>query len=411
MTNISIVVTDMSYFPFTVMSSKSRVKTTYTFNNKPTLIRGGAEYFSVMEEMIGNAKHIIQLHVYIFEEDYTGKRICNKLIDASRRGIKVQVLLDGYASGGLSADFKNNLRKNGVSLRFFEPILRGGNFYFGRRLHHKILAVDAEVALVGGINISNKYNDLPGEPAWLDWAIKVEGDVAFELYKLCDQLYAKKINNSIERMSYVKKYGEKLHCPIRIRRNDWVMNKNQISASYMEIFNNAQREIIIMSSYFIPSSFFKHNILKALKRGVNIKLILAGISDVGIAKYAERYLYRWAVRHGIEIYEYKHNILHGKMAICDSRIVTIGSYNINDISALASIELNLDVEEPKFAKHSHAIFSKIIAQDCTRIMPMMVINSFSKLERLTQWISYETVRFLFTLFTFYFTRQKRTSSS
>lgn len=395
------------------MSSKSRVKTTYTFNNKPTLIRGGREYFSIMEEMIENAKHTIQLHVYIFEDDHTGRSIAQKLINASKRGVKVQMLLDGYASRGLSTAFKNELRNSGINLRFFEPILKGGNFYFGRRLHHKILVADARTVLVGGINISDKYNDLPGSPAWLDWAIKVEGDVAFELHKLCDQLHTKRPNDSIgqakKRIDH--QYKENLHCPIRIRRNDWVMNKNQISASYMEMFKNAQREIIIMSSYFIPSTFFRHNILKAVNRGVTIKLILAGISDVGIAKYAERYLYRWAVRHGIEIYEYKHNILHGKVAICDSRIVTIGSYNVNDISALASIELNLDVEEVEFAKHVHSNFSKIIEHDCTRVMPMTVINSFSKIERLTQWISYETVRFLFTLFTFYFTRQKRTSSS
>lgn len=393
------------------MSSKSRIKTTYTFNNKPALIRGGKEYFSIMEDMIEKAQQSIQLQVYIFEQDSTGESVANKLIQASSRGVKVQMLLDGYASRGLSASFKNKLRASGIQLRLFEPILKGGNFYFGRRLHHKIMVTDADAALVGGINISDKYNDKPGEPGWLDWAIKVEGDAAYELYKLCNHFYAKKPSDKIhidrKKINHLSK--EELHCPIRIRRNDWVMNKNQISASYMEMFKHAQKEIIIMSSYFIPSAFFKHNILKALKRGVKIKLILAGISDIGIAKYAERYLYRWAVRNGIEIYEYKHNILHGKVAISDSRIVTIGSYNINDISALASIELNLDVEEAVFAAHVYNTFNSIIQNDCVRVLPLTVIRSFSTIERLAQWVSYETVRLLFTLFTFYFTKQKRTS--
>ena len=395
------------------MSSQSRIKTTYTFNNKPELIRGGKEYFSIMEEMIEKAQQSIQLQVYIFEQDSTGESIANKLIEASSRGVKVQMLLDGYASRALSTNFKNKLRASGIQLRLFEPILKGGNFYFGRRLHHKILVTDASTALVGGINISDKYNDIPGEPGWLDWAIKVEGDTAYELYKLCNLFYAKKPNDRIhvDRKNSTRLRKEDIHCPIRIRRNDWVMNRNQISASYMEMFKHAQKEIIIMSSYFIPSAFFKHNILKALKRGVKIKLILAGISDIGIAKYAERYLYRWAVRHGIEIYEYRHNILHGKVAISDSRIVTIGSYNINDISALASIELNLDVEDPVFASLVYNTFNSIIQNDCVRVLPLTVIRSFSAIERLAQWVSYETVRLLFTLFTFYFTKQKRTSSS
>jgi cardiolipin synthase len=184
------------------------------------------------------------------------------------------------------------------------------------------------------------------------------------------------------------------------------MGRNEISASYMEMFRNAHREIIIMSSYFIPSLFFRNNIIKALKKGVKIKLILAGISDVGIAKHAERYLYRWALRHGIELYEYKHNILHGKIAVADGKIVTIGSYNINDISALASIELNLDVEDLAFSTVVHQELMKIIDNDCSRISPISIIRFYHPIERLLQWISYETVRLLFTLFTFYFAKKR-----
>jgi cardiolipin synthase len=174
----------------------------------------------------------------------------------------------------------------------------------------------------------------------------------------------------------------------------------------MEMFKNARREIIIMSSYFIPSLFFRNNIIKALKKGVKIKLILAGISDVGIAKYAERYLYRWAVRHGIEIHEYNHNILHGKIAVADGKMVTIGSYNINDISALASIELNLDVEDGTFSKDVHQQLMKIIGNDCSRISPISIIRTYRASERILQWISYETVRLLFNLFTFYFSKKR-----
>jgi cardiolipin synthase len=198
-----------------------------------------------------------------------------------------------------------------------------------------------------------------------------------------------------------------LHCPIRIRRNDWVMNLNQISASYMEMFKHAQQEIIIMSSYFIPSNFFRINIIKCLKRGVRIRLILAGTSDVGISKYAERYLYSWAIRHGIEIHEYKNNILHGKVAVCDARMVTIGSYNVNDISALASIELNMDVEDSLFAETVHKTLSRIIDQECKRVNPVSTQTTYGPIERLMQWVAYETFRFVFFLFTFYFTRSKK----
>lgn len=390
------------------MSSASKIKTSFTFRNNPALIKGGNTYFSTLYEMIDNAKQTIQLQVYIFEEDETGNHVAAKLISAALRKVQVQVLLDGYASRGLSTGFKNSMRESGIKLRFFEPILKGGNYYFGRRLHHKIIVCDGITSMVGGINISDRYNDVPGEPAWLDWAIKVEGEASYELFKLCNLFFAKKPEDMVvlKKQEIVHAMNNNTHCPIRLRRNDWVMGKNQISASYLEMFRNAKNEIVIMSSYFIPSSFFRNHMIKALKRGVKIKLILAGISDVGIAKYAERYLYRWAVRHGIEIHEYRHNILHGKVAVSDGRFVTIGSYNINDISALASIELNLDVEDAAFAGTVHQKLIEVVQKDCMRISPISIIRTYKRSERLLQWISYETVRLLFNLFTFYFAKNK-----
>lgn len=390
------------------MSSATKIKTAFTFYNKAELIRGGRSYFSTLHDMIDNASKSIQLQVYIFEEDDTGKEVASRLIKAANRGVKVQVLLDGYASKGLSNGFKNSMRETGIQLRFFEPIFKRGNYYFGRRLHHKIVVCDGILSLIGGINISDRYNDMPGAPAWLDWAIKVEGEVSFELFKLCNQCFSKKPEDwlVLVKQEIMNALDTNLHCPIRIRRNDWVMGRNEISASYMEMFRNARHEIIIMSSYFIPSPFFRKNIIKALKKGVKIKLILAGISDVGIAKHAERYLYRWAVRHGIEIHEYNHNVLHGKIAVADGKIVTIGSYNINDISALASIELNLDVQEIAFSGVVHEQLMKIVDNDCNRISPISIIRSYRLSERILQWICYETVRLLFNLFTFYLTKKR-----
>ena len=393
------------------MYSNSKIKSSYTFHNTVNLLKGGLPYFSTLIELIDNATSSLQMQFYIYEDDATGIDIANHLIQAAKRGVIVQILLDGYASRKLSPNFKKKLRSNGIRLRFFEPILKSKKFYFGRRLHHKIVVADGQRALVGGINISDRYNDTPGQSAWLDWAIYVKGEAAYELYKICDQFYSKNSEENIhlDIEAIMKSSDTKTNTPLRIRRNDWVMNKNEISASYMNMFKQAEHSIIIMSSYFIPGAFFKRNIIKALSRGISIKLILAGISDIGIAKYAEKYLYRWALRHGIEIYEYKHNILHGKIAVSDNSFVTVGSYNINDISALASIELNVDIENKDFATSVSRILTNIIENECERVSPLKAIKSFSLLEQVTHWVSYELFRITFTLFTFYFRKNRRHS--
>ena len=388
------------------MSFSRKIRSSYTLKNKVTLISGGGPFFSTMKDMIINARHSIQLQVYIFEADQTGSDIANLLIEAALSGKKVQVLLDGYASRNIPATLVAGMRSAGIRLRFFEPLFRSKHFYFGRRMHHKILVCDGTVAMVGGINISDRYNDLPGSPAWLDWAVKIEGEAALELQKICNRLHAKRDDEWIDNDASVESILNNIepNCPVRIRRNDWVKNLNQISATYMEMLRKANQEIIIMSSYFIPSSFFRHQMMHALKKGVKIKLILAGRSDVGMAKHAERFLYQWALRNKIEIHEYRHNILHGKIAVCDSSRVTLGSYNVNDISAKASLELNVDIDEVHFAQEVEQALSNIIATQCNQVLPTR--KGMSLLEQLTNWVSYEIYKTVFTLFTFYFRREK-----
>lgn len=388
-----------------VMALKKKYNySNYSIHNKATLIRGGLAYFTALKEIIRHAQSSIHLQTYIYEQDETGEEIALELINASYRGVMVYVLLDGYASRNLSDDFINRFKDAGIHFRFFEPVLRSNSFYFGRRLHHKVLVADAQVALVAGINISNRYNDLPGDTAWLDWAIKVEGEAATALFKICVTLWVKfpkevKKIISKEKMPIV---DTMLHCAVRVRRNDWVTRKNEISRSYLEMFKKANREIIIMSSYFLPGRLFRKNLRMAVKRGVRIKLILAGASDVWVSKQAERYMYRWLFRNGIEIYEYPHNILHGKLAVYDSSWVTGGSYNVNNISAYASIELNLDIKDNSFANNVSITLHDIIDKECVRVTEHEYDVAYNIFERFLQYLSYVTFRLIFFLFTFYF---------
>lgn len=153
---------------------------------------------------------------------------------------------------------------------------------------------------------------------------------------------------------------------------------------------------------FLPGKIFRKSLSRACKRGVHIKVILAGPSDVMVAKHAERYMYRWLFKNNIEVYEYQPNILHGKIAACDSKWITIGSYNVNNISAYASMELNLDIHNECFAREVEKTIDSIILNDCIRV-PEQIFNSQNHFFlNLWQKLCYELIRVLFYLFTFYF---------
>ncbi|PHX73681.1 MAG: hypothetical protein CK547_07155 [Chitinophagaceae bacterium] len=106
------------------MYSNRQIKSSYTFHNNVTLLKGGLPYFSKLIDLIDNARSSLQLQFYIYEEDDTGIEIANHLIQAVGRGVIVQMLLDGYALRSLSTNFKKTLRSHGIRLRFFEPILK-----------------------------------------------------------------------------------------------------------------------------------------------------------------------------------------------------------------------------------------------------------------------------------------------
>ncbi|MDF2189528.1 phospholipase D-like domain-containing protein [Paraflavitalea sp. CAU 1676] len=377
------------------------------------LIRGGKEYFTLLLSLIEQAERFIHLQVYIYDEDDTGRAVAEALMAAAKRGVAVYLLPDGYASQNMSKPFIKTMEEAGIRFRYFQPILKSDFFYFGRRLHHKLLVIDGRHSLVGGINISNKYNDGFGHPAWLDWALYSEGDIVPELVRVSLELWTRfrKDRRSLLWQADAPEKRIKQVCPIRLRRNDWVQKRSQITTSYLEMFKDARSHIYIMSSYFLPGMLLRKKMARAARRGVKIRLVLAGISDVKLAKHAERYIYRWIFKNNIEVYEYNHSVLHAKIATYDGKWCTIGSYNVNNISAFASIELNLDVHQEAIARSMQGEIECIIREDCERITEEDFRTRYNFFKRLFQHGCYQVVRVLFFLFTFYFKQRSFKSAN
>ena len=389
---------------------KKQPSSAYTLHNKVKLVRAGTAYFSLLHKMIEGAKEIIHLQLYILEEDETGQKVVEALLAATKKGVKVYLMADAYASHSLSKQFVKKIEDGGINFRFFQPFFKSRYFYIGRRMHHKLFVADAKYCLVGGINIGDRYNDMPEQKAWLDFALYAEGEIAREICQLAVKMW--KGFAGTTRIPACKAAGEHFtfspeECSeVMMRRNDWVSSKMEISKTYKEMFATASSHITILCSYFMPGNLMKKNILRATKKGVRIRVIMAGRSDIALAKNAERFMYDWLLRNKVEIYEYNKNILHGKLAVCDDKWMTIGSYNINNISAYASIELNLDIKNIALAKHTMGILEEIIANDCVPVTKEDVRKSRNIFKQFAHWCSYEFIRVMFFLFTFYFKQRK-----
>jgi cardiolipin synthase len=386
----------------------------YTHHNKVRLVHGGADYFSTILELIDGARFTIHLQTYIFDADETGKLVSAALLRAAGRKVDIFVLLDGYASQHLSRHMIDEWKAAGIHFRWFWPLVKSKHFYLGRRMHHKVIVVDAARGMAGGVNISDRYNDIGGRKAWLDRALLVEGQAALKLHVVCQDMWKKaywKAAPKKENFTHLPAYIPEDECMVRVRRNDWVMGRNEISRSYVEMFREAKSHIIVLSAYFLPGKILRKYMVQAADRGVAIKIVVGSISDVKISRLGEQFMYRWLFRNKMEVYEYQDTILHGKLATYDGVWMTDGSYNVNRISAYASVELNLDVRDPVFAMKVEEELEAIIRDHCKRIVPEEYFHRIGLWKRFGQRLAYEMIRVIFFLFTFYFRQEKETGPS
>jgi cardiolipin synthase len=370
--------------------------------NELQLVHSGNDYFDRLVQLIDLCKETLHFQTYIFDEDATGKRVAEALKRATKRGVSVDLLLDGFGSKNLSETFIRELKTAGIEVRFFAPLFSTQSIYLGRRMHHKIVVADKHKALVGGINIADKYCGTNTEPAWLDYAIYIEGIACNELNTLCIKMYSFKnrlIQNNIKR--FISTTAEKpspekdSYYQIQIKQNDRLRGKNQISQSYIKAIANAKKSIYITGSYFLPGRRLRKALINASERGVEVNLILAGVSDVPLFKAATTWLYDLLFRHKITIHEWNTSVLHGKVAIVDNNWATIGSFNLNHLSAYGSIELNIDTANEAFINEFKQHLISVIKTGCERALPEKQNNSI--IAKLKRWFAYKSTRWAIKL--------------
>ena len=359
------------------------------------LVRSGEDYFLRLEMLIDRAEKEIHLQTYIFENDDTGNRIASCLKKAAQRKVKVYVLLDAYGSAALPDSFAQDLVQHGILLRFFSPLFSLNNFYIGRRMHHKIAVADEKIALIGGINIANKYHGTTGSEPWLDYAVQLNCPAAENLQKLCSDYFFKKGSS--------KKIPPVLHSAGRalvgILQNDWLQQKTEVCDAYTNAFIHAEKEIVIIGSYFLPGSRIAKALKKACKRGIKTTVILAGISDVPLVRRATEHLYFSFLNHHMRIFEWNKSVVHGKAAVVDNKWSTVGSFNLNSLSCYGSIEMNVEVHSVEFAENLRADF-EIVISECSEITKGSLRQRAGIFNKLGNWIFYQMVRTIMLFLTF-----------
>jgi cardiolipin synthase len=289
------------------------------------LLDGGRQTYPRMLHAVARAKKTVLLEVYSFAFVGIGARFVEALGHAAGRGVDVQVVLDGWGSARGGRAIAAALRESGCTVRIHNRlrVLFAGRF--GRN-HRKILIVDDEVAFLGGINIGDENLGNEARAGWADLALEIRGPQSERLGKLIRGEALRPIDSSLR--LYICGPG-----------GGWRLRQRYLSA-----FANARRQIHLAHGYFLPDLGVIRALTAASRRGVQVRLLLAGQSDVPLARAATRSVHRRLLAAGVNIHEWNGSVLHAKVAAVDGRLLLVGSFNLDPFS-LANMETLVEVDD------------------------------------------------------------------
>lgn len=347
------------------------------------LIDSGRQRLESILQLIDGATASLRLLFYMFSEDEAGEAVLDALVRAAKRGVGVDLLIDGFGSSHVSADYFEPLREAGGRCRLFHPSY--GRRYLIRN-HQKMAIADGERALIGGANIDIHYLEDDGEERWRDLWLRVEGPAAGQLADYFDDINAwtggrhhrfRDLRRIIQRHSHGKgAVSWRFSGPMR-RRNPW-------PGTIAREIDQGHR-LDIMVAYFSPSWAMLRRIGRLELRG-RARIINAAKSDNSATIAAARHTYHRLLRRGVEIFEYQPARLHTKLYVVDD-IVHLGSSNFDFRSLYLNLEMMLRVEDAAFAAQMREFIDGEVS-DCIPITPNVHRQRATIWRRFKWWLSH-----------------------
>ncbi|MCL2104653.1 MAG: cardiolipin synthase [Kiritimatiellaeota bacterium] len=299
----------------------------------------------------------IHLTTYIFNDDAVGKRLMEVLVERARAGVTVRVLYDAFGSAGASLRGFFWRRRNVPNLQivgFTQADILKRKFQLNLRNHRKILIIDGTIGFIGGGNFHAVYLRKSDRPSIIDYHFQVTGPILSELQYtfLRDWFYM--TDTPVETLLHP------VHFPLLIRMGNCVARLQNSSPTrdeadaarnmFFAAMSLAQKQILIVTPYFVPPETLIVALCQAAFRGVDVKIVVPSENNHWTIRLASRALYTSLLIAGVRIFERKPPFIHAKAMVVDSAIAFIGSANLDPRSLVFNYETNLVVFDAAFAE-------------------------------------------------------------
>lgn len=310
----------------------------------------GDVLFDAMLADIDAARERVWLESYIFADDRVGREFLAHLVACPARGVDVRVRVDALGSHfGFSGGSARRLRASGVRFRWSHPWEWRRPWSFQRRNHRKLLVVDDRAAYLGGFNITELNSRRScGDSRWRDTHVRLTGPIvqeaaaAYEAFTHGDLQW----------------YGDDAK-PLYLLTNHARDCRHRLSWLLGERFAKARERVWLTTPYFVPDPATRQQLCETARRGVDVRVLVPGKSDVRVVQWAARAGYARLLQAGARVFEYQPRTLHAKTILVDGNWGTIGTANFDYRSFFINYELNL------FARSTHlnAALADLFEQD------------------------------------------------
>lgn len=314
--------------------------TVYTF---------GEHVYDAMLEAIDKAESHVYFETYIWKNDRMGRRFRSALARAADRGVRVYAVWDEFANLVVPRSFYRGIPDNVQVMPHPAFPIPWSPRHWGRD-HRKILTVDGKVGFVGGYNIGQLYSR-----GWRDTHARVEGPGVAELDNAFIDFWNLHAGKTRERIEH---NPQRSWAPdVRVHRNTPRIQVYPIRNMYLEAIDRANSHIWLTHAYLIPDDDLVAALRDAVRRGVDVRIIVPERSNHVVADWLSRGFYTELLRSGVRLFLYQGAMVHSKTATIDGEWSTIGTANLDRLSLWGNYEVNLEVTDADIAAHMENVFT------------------------------------------------------
>jgi cardiolipin synthase len=327
-------------------------------NNTVSLLNNGDEFYPSMLDAIAKSKKTVTMESYIYWAGDIGTRFARAMAERSQAGVQVKLLLDAFGSSTIGTEVLTILKDGGCEVAWYNRVWLRTIGRFNHRDHRKSLIVDGRVAFTGGAGIADQWMGAGQDPAhWRDIQIRVEGPGAVGLQGAFAQNWLETTGELLSGVGYFPPPDAAGTTATQTILSSPKSGASAIRIMYYVAITSARNTIHIANAYFVPDDSAVHILVEARQRGVDVKIMVAGIhNDMRVGRYASIHCYGRLLEAGVEIYEYMPTMMHQKTMVVDGIWSTVGTTNFDNRSFALDEESNVCIYDRRFAEQLESIF-------------------------------------------------------